>query len=215
MNTAARAELALDLVLPFLGLFAVFHAAPEQLTLLVLTGWLVVVLDAYLATLISRSRDDRARWRRLAAPALVLASELSGGTPAFTDWAIQSAMCGMTARALALAAAMVEKAAGTVRAGGGIDDFSIAIPGFLFIVGAGGATLYTLGQAWWAVHGSDAVATATLAIALATAGAEDLSRIRRLSEAKPSEDLAEALILPLLGAWALLGAGLLVWQAWH
>lgn len=198
MDNLAKAELALDLAVPFLAYVAVAFAAPDWLGLYAATGWLVAVLDGYLAGMISRSGTPRDRALRVMGPVIVLASQALRDAPSLVDWAVQSAACGMGARGLAIAWVMVEKASEEVRAGS--DDFRVAIPGFLFIVGFTGVTMAALVQAWNNTH-SGMIDTGTLAAATTTAFFADLPRLRDLSGGGDRDDIGELAIGGILLAW--------------
>jgi len=199
--------LALDLCVPFLAYIAVAFAAPEWLGPYAMTGWLVAVLDGYLAGIISRSGTPRDRALRVIAPVIVLASQALRDAPSLVDWAVQSAACGMGARGLAIAWVMVEKASGELRMG--VDDFREAIPGFLFIAGSTGVTLAALVAAWNNTH-AGWIDTGTLAAATSAALLADVRRLRDVSGGGDDDDVV---VLGIVFGWLFVSVALMIYGA--
>ena len=208
MDRLAKAELALDLAVPFLAYIAVAFAARDWLGMYAGTAWLVAVLDGYLASMFSRSSTPRHRALRLAAPVIVLASQALRDAPSLVDWAVQSAVCGMGARGLAIAWVMVEKASGELRLG--LDDFYVAIPGFLFIVGSTGVTMAALVAAWANTH-SGWFDTASLVTATAAAMLADVPRLREMSGGE--DDDSDVVVLSIVFGWLFVSVALMVYGA--
>jgi hypothetical protein len=208
VNRLARAEFALDIAVPFLAYIAVAFAAPAWAGLYGITAWLIAVLDGFVASRISRTGTPRDRAMRVAGPVIVLASQALRDAPSLVDWAVQSAACGMGARGLAIAWVMVEKAAGEIRMGQ--DDFRMAIPGFLFIVGSTGVTMAALVSAWNNTH-SGWLDSGTLAAATSTALLADRPRLRDLG-ARADDDGA-TVVLGIVFAWLLVSVVLMALAA--
>jgi hypothetical protein len=203
-----RAELAVDLAPPFLGVAAVSVVAPDALGTLAVVGWLVAVLDAYLGRLFVIGATTSQRLHRLIAPVIVALEQpfLDGG---WVSWALDGAVCGMVARSIALSGFFVAEMA---RRRPGWGDVGMVLPGLSFIVGAWVATLWVLGQAWLHLQPSVGDAAA-MGAGLVSAVTADLRRMPDLG-ARGEPEGAEVMIVGVLGAWVVacgLGAA---WAWW-
>ena len=204
-----RAELVVDVATPFLGLLAVAFTCPDRLGWLGVTGWLLLVLDFYLSTLVARAVTLPQRLRRLAGPLVVLAGQAFDGAPGWVDWAIESAICGMGARALALAWLFVREGVRR-RTQKGLGTVIVVL---VLIVGFSAATVLAFVDTWRALHEgwSDA---AQLASGVAAAWWADVGRLDvNLASAKPrlNEKESTAWILALLFLWLI---GSFTLRAW-
>jgi hypothetical protein len=203
-----RAELAVDLAPPFLGIAAVSAVAPDALGTLAVVGWLVAVLDAYIGRLFVIGATTSQRLHRAVAPVIVaLEQPFSGG--GWVSWALDGAVCGMVARSIALSVFFVAE---LVRRRADWDDAGMVLPGLTFIVGAWGATLWVLGQAWLDL-GPSAGDAAGMAAGLVSAITADLRRMPDLG-ARGEAEGAESVIIGVLVAWGVAcGAGA-AWAWW-
>ena len=203
-----RAELIIDTSTPFLGLVAVAFTRPDWLGWLGATGWVLLVLDFYLSTHVSRATSVSQRVRRLAGPAVVLGGQAFAGSPGWVDWAMESAICGMGARSLALAWLMVRD----MRRSGKASDYGVAVPGLVIIAAFSAATVLSFADAWRALH-ADPSDAAKLLFGLAAAWWADVGRLVKLPSPEPlvDDDAAAVWIGVLLFLWMAVAFGLRAW----